>query len=267
MTFRVNLCAASLAVLALALPGVAVAKKGPRTLPGSQTVEFFSALDQGQIAATVIPRDSRQLTVQVENKTDKPLSIRLPESIGAVPALAQMLNPGQLPANNGWLNNPQQQPQGIGAPFGGPQGGNLFQGGQQFNMPGGPLFNVLPGKIVKKKLPCVCLEFGKPDPRPRIPYRIERLENVSSKPKVRELLAVLGRGACSQKTAQIAAWHLANDMSWEQLAGLKHKLANGSTRPRFSAADLQLAKRVVEQLPSAKPPKPPESTGYRFARR
>jgi hypothetical protein len=257
-----------LAVLVLTLPGIAAAKKASRTLPGSQTVEFFSALDQGQIAATVIPRDSRQLTVQVENKTDKPLSIRLPESIGAVPALAQMLNPGQFPGNNGWLDNPQQQPQGLGAPFGGPQmGNNVFQQGQQFNLPGGPLFNVLPGKIVKKKLPCVCLEFGKPDPRPRIPYRIERLENVSSKPEVRELLAVLGRGGCRQKTAQIAAWHLANDMSWEQLARLKHKLANGSTRPRFSAADLQLAKRLVGQLPSAKPPKPAESAGYRFAKR
>ena len=140
MTFRVNLCASVLAMLAFALPAIAAGKKAPRTLPGSQTVEFFSALDQGQIAATVIPRDSRQLTVQVENKTEKPLSIRLPESIGAVPVLAQqMMMPGQFPGNNMFPNN-QQQPQGLGAPFGGPQGGNLFQGGQRFNMPGGPLF-------------------------------------------------------------------------------------------------------------------------------
>lgn len=265
MTFRVYVCAS---VLALALPTIAPGKKTSRTLPGSQTVEFFSALDQGQIAATVIPRDSRQLTVQVENKTEKPLSIRLPDSIAAVPVLAQMMFPGQLPGNNPWDNNQQQQPQGVGAPFGGPQmGNNPFQGGQGFNMPGGPLFNVLPGKIVKRKLPCVCLEFGKPDPRTRIPYRIERLENISGKPEVRELLAVLGRGGCSQKTAQIAAWHLANDMSWEQLAGLKHKLANGSTRPRFSAADLKLARRVVEQLPSGKGSKSPESVGDRLSRR
>ncbi len=267
MTIRVYLCAAALAVLAVTLPANAAGKKAPRTLPGSQSVEFFSALDQGQIAATVIPRDARQLTVQVENKTDKPLSIRLPESIAAVPVLAQMMLPGQFPGNNGFLDN-QQAPQGLGAPFGGPQmGNNPFQGGQPFNRPGGPIFNVLPGKIVKKKLPCVCLEFGKPDPRPRIPYRIERLGNVSSKPEVRELLARLGQGVCSQKTAQIAAWHLANDMSWEQLARLRHKLANGSTRPRFSSADLQLAKRVVEQLPSRKPSKPPESIGYRLSLR
>jgi len=244
---------------------MAAGKKAPRTLPGSQSVEFFAALDEGQIAATVIPRDSRQLTVQVENKTDKPLSIRLPESIGAVPVLAQFGNPNQ--GFNPFDNN-QQQAQGLGGPFGGPQNGNNpFGGGQQFNFPGGPLFNVLPGKIVKKKLPCVCLEFGKPDPRPRIPYRIERLENVCSKPGVREVLIVLGSGRCNQKTAQIAAWHLANDMSWEQLAGLKHKLANGSMRPRFSAAELQLAKRVVEQLPSKKRLKSPESAGYRYAQR
>lgn len=267
MRFRVKLCATVLAVLALSAPAIAAGKKAPRSLPGSQTVEFFSAIDQGQIATTVIPRDSRQLTIQVENNTDKPLSIRMPDSIAAVPVLAQMMMPGQFPGNNGLLNN-QQAPQGLGVPFGGRQGGNnLFQGGQPFNFPGGPLFNVLPGKVVKRKLPCVCLEFGNPDPRPRIPYRIERLENVTDKPGVRELLAVLGRGACSQKTAQIAAWHLANDMSWEQLAGLKRKLANGSIRPRFSAADLQLAKRVVEQLPTKNRSKPSESVGDRLARR
>lgn len=267
MSFRVNLCAGVLAVLALALPAIAATKRPPPTLPGSQTVEFFSALDQGHIAATVIPRDARQLTVQVENKTDKPLAIRMPESIAAVPVLAQMFMPGQLPGNNARANT-QQQPQGLGAPFGGPQmGNNLFQRGQQFNMPGGPLFNVLPGRIVKKKLSCVCLEFGKPNPRPRIPYRIERVEKLNSKPEVRELLALFGQGACSQKTAQIAAWHLANDMSWEQLARLKHKLANGSTRPRFTPADLQLAQRVVGQLPSKKRSKPSVSTGDLLTRR
>jgi len=256
-----------LIVLALALPEIAAAKKTPRIIPGSKSVDFFSALDQGQIAATVIPRDSRQLTVQVENKTDKPLSIRLPESIAAVPVLAQMLMPGQLPGNN-FLPNNQQQPQGVGAPFGGPQmGNNRFQGGPGFNLPGGPLFNVLPGKIVKKKLPCVCLDFGKPDPRPRIPYRIERLESVSSKPEVRELLVLLGQGVCSQKTAQIAAWHLANDMSWQELAGLKYKQANGSTRPRFSSADLELAKRIVKRLPSGKRPEPLKSPGDRLSQR
>lgn len=265
MTFRLISCASVLAMLVLVAPAMAAGKKAPRTLPGSQTVEFFEALDEGQIAATVIPRDSRQLTVQVENKTDKPLSIRLPESIGAVPVLAQFGNP--MPGMNPFDNN-QQQPQGLGGPFGGQQmGNNQFQGGQQFNFPGGPLFNVLPGKIVKKKLPCVCLEFGKPDPRPRIPYRIERLENVCSKPEVRELLVVLGSGRCNQKTAQIAAWHLANDMSWGQLARLRHKLANGSTRPRFSGAELQLAKRVVEQLPSKRRPESSESTGSRYAQR
>jgi len=272
MTFRVNVCACAVVVLALALPVLAAGKKTSPILPGSQTVEFFSALESEQIAATVIPRDSRQLTIQVENKTDKPLAIRLPESIAAVPVLAQIGMQGLFPGNIAQVNNPQQ-PQGLGAPFGGPQmgnnlmGNNRFQGRQQFNMPGGPIFNVLPGKIVKKKLSCVCLEFGKPNPRPRIPYRIERLENFNSKPEVRELLALFGRGVCTQKTAQIAAWHLANDMGWEQLARLEHKLANGSTRPRFSAADLDVAKRVVEQLPSRKRSKSPESIGDRLTQR
>jgi len=271
MNFRVTFCAALFAALSFVLPQSSAGKKASdRGKPQSETVEFFTALESGKIGATVIPRDATQLTVQVKNETDKPLTIRLPDTIAAVPVLAQMFPPGGLfqgnnpPVGNnfpGGNNMPggNQAPQGLGGPFGGRQGNN--------NRMPGAFFNVLPGKIVRRKLPCVCLDFGKPNPKPQIPYRIERLEDVNSKPELRELLRLFGQSGCSQRTAQIAAWHLANVMSWEQLARLQYKRANGATRPRYSAAELQLAKRLVAGLPTRKQPKRRESIGDQLSRR
>ena len=50
------------------------------------------------------------------------------------------------------------------------------------------------------------------------------------------------RGKLDQHSAQAAAWHLQNGLSWEELAnkiGAKH--INGSVEPYFTAAQLQRA--------------------------
>ena len=75
-----------------------------------------------------------------------------------------------------------------------------------------------PAKSASYKIATVCLEHGKRDPRPAIPYEIRPLETVTTKPGVAEVLTLLGYGKIDQREAQAAAWHLANGMSWEQLA-------------------------------------------------
>jgi hypothetical protein len=49
-------------------------------------------------------------------------------------------------------------------------------------------------------------------------YKIVPLEEVNSDPRIRDLCAVLGQGKVPQNTAQAAAWHIANRMSWDELA-------------------------------------------------
>ena len=51
-------------------------------------VEFFAAIESGQVEATVIPRDSKKVTLQLKNKSDQPLTIRLPDAFAAVPVQA-----------------------------------------------------------------------------------------------------------------------------------------------------------------------------------
>ena len=57
--------------------------------PNAQTVEMFAAIEKGDIAVKLIPKDSTQCQVLIENKTDKPLNVKLPEAFAGVPVLAQ----------------------------------------------------------------------------------------------------------------------------------------------------------------------------------
>ncbi len=45
-------------------------------------------MEKGDISVKVIPKDSTQCRVLIENKTDQPLSVKLPDAFAAVPVLA-----------------------------------------------------------------------------------------------------------------------------------------------------------------------------------
>jgi hypothetical protein len=57
----------------------------------------------------------------------------------------------------------------------------------------------------------------------------------------------IGKGEVSQKVAQAAAWHIANGLTWQQLAAEKIDHAGGDPdEPFFTPFELQAAFRVVE---------------------
>jgi hypothetical protein len=93
----------------------------------------------------------------------------------------------------------------------------------------------------------VCLEHGKPEPSPRIPYKLERLETFSPDPRLAVVMACLASGQVSQKAAQAAVWHLANGLTWDRLAAEMIDHAGGDPdEPFFSAADLAVARQLVD---------------------
>jgi hypothetical protein len=197
---------------------------------------MFRAIEEGKIEVNFYPKDATQATVIIKNKGDKPLDIALPRAFGAVHILGQM---------------------GMG---GGGYGGGM--GG----MGGGGMFRVEPDKTHKMKVPCVCLEHGKPDPNPRMKYKIVPIEQVNADPRVVQLCGLLGSGRVPQNTAQAAAWHLANGLSWEELM-VKNRMESkytGNIR-FFNPMELQnafqlstLLIREYEKYESEEP----ESTGY-----
>lgn len=242
--------------LALGLVVVATVARGAESSPvaaSAETVDLFAAAEKGQIEVKLIPKDSTGGTVTIKNNTDKPLTIKLPEAFAGVPILAQGLNGGGLGGGGGNNNNNSNQNQGFGGGmggggFGGGGGGFGGGGGGGFGGGGGGLFNVGPEKVGKIKFAAVCLEHGKLDPNPRVPYTLKPIESFTSKGDVVEVVKMLGRGEIDQRSAQAAAWHLTDDMSWSELAnkvGKKH--LDGSTEAYFTANQLELAVRITRE--------------------
>jgi hypothetical protein len=217
-------------------------KSSLRAEEPSPATDLFAAIDAEDVKVTVIPRDDTRLTMQVENKSDRPLTIQLPEAFAAVPVLAQFapfpLNGGNQ-ANNrnrggqaqqlGVGNNQQGQGQGQGP----------FQRG---------FFNVPAGKVVKLRLPCVCLEYGKPTPSSRMSYEVRPIESIVDGPEVAATLAAMSRGEISRRVAQAAAWHYANDKSWQELASLRIRHIGGISDPRFSVEEVARARKFAEGM-------------------
>ena len=53
----------------------------------------------------------------------------------------------------------------------------------------------------------VCLEHGKPDPNPKMTYKMIPLEEFTDNSQVHLLCEALGRDSLTQNTAQAIAWH------------------------------------------------------------
>ena len=183
--------------------------------PTAESVDLFEGIRNGDLAVKLIPKDSKESRIMIENKTKRPLNVKLPETFAGVPVLAQ-----QQAA-------PRQQ--GIGG-----GGGGMGMG------------CIPPEKTESFKVPTVCLEHGKAEPRPTTPYEIRPLESFTQNTAVQEVCRQLGAGQVNQRVAQAAAWHLNNNMSWEQLAAKRLHHINGNFTSYFSLAEIQAAMRVSD---------------------
>lgn len=240
------------AVLLLVPPTLLAAEpakrpRGKQQLP-AEVVEVFAGIEQGQLEVRFIPRDAAKARLLITNKTNKPLSVRLPAAFAGVPVLAQFQDFQQNNAPQILGSGPNQGPFAPGQmniPGQGQNMQNPFQGFQ---------FNIPPEKVGKLKLATVCLEHGKPNPGPRVAYQIKPIGSVTQKAGVAELCAMLARGEVPQRAAQLAAWHLNNEIGWQELGKMRQKAAFG-TRPRYSEKEISAAKKAAEKaVELAKPP-------------
>lgn len=217
----------------------------------TSSIELFDALDAGKVSVKFIAVDETRANVLVENLTELPLVIQLPDAIAAVPVLAQF---GQGLGQGFGQGNGQNAGQngGGGAQ---PVGGNLNAGqgqgaGQGLGQPPGMglgFMRIPPRKQMKFVASTVCLDHGKAEPNPRVAYRLIRLSEFTGNELMAKLCSEIGSSNLAHKTAQAVAWHLANDMSWDELAkvnSIESKyLGNVSY---FRKRDIMLAKRWIE---------------------
>ena len=226
-----------------ALPFLMAAKPTSRLFKDAETVELFSAIKAGDVEVTFIPKDATQANVIVKNLSEKPLRIEMPAAFAGVPVLAQDDFGGDFGGGGGGGNNNQQQGQQA---MGGGMGGMGMGGGM---MGGGGMFNVAPERTRKVKVRTVCLEHGKKDPNPRVEYEMRPLNTFTKDPHVHELCSMLGRGQVDHVSAQAAAWHLTDGLSYRQLASkVKTKHLNGSVEMYFNPRQMQQASKIVQAV-------------------
>jgi hypothetical protein len=235
---------------------------------GFSSVELFQAMDHGQIKVIVRNKDAANANLIVENKSDKPLAIRMPLAFSCVPVMRQGgagapgmgggmggggmggggFGGGGMGGGMGGMN------QGVGGGMGGGMGGGGFGGGGMGGGGmggggmggGGGFFNIPPGRVGKTSLKTFCLEEGKPDPRSRIEYRIQPLTDLNSDPKIFEMCRMLANDEIAQPVAQAAAWNVANGLSWQELL-FKNRIErmDGSYERYFHPQHLVIAQRVT----------------------
>lgn len=228
----------------LALPAAAVDRRrtGGRPQRGSaqvsgRTVELFQGIETGEIEVRFIAKNDRAANVFIANKTKEPLTIELPAAFAGVPVLAQVGGGG-----GGFGGGGSSSSSGGSQSLGGGGGGG-FGGG------GGGFFNVAPEKVGLLQIDCLCLDHGKPDPTPHIPYEIRPIESVVQQQSVIELIKAFGTGRLSHSAAQAAVWHLNNGVTWEELARKRgpRRYALRPKPPYFSPAELRLAFQLASE--------------------
>lgn len=257
MVGRLFGCMAMLACLA---PAAIAENKKSGSDSEVETVEMFQAIDNGDIEVKFIPMSSEKGTVIITNKTKKKMRVELPAAFAGVP-LAQFGGGGGGfggqggggfgGQGGGGFGGGGGGNQGVGGGFGGQGGGGGFGGGGggfggQGGGGGGGFFNVMPEKVQRLKVQGVCLDHGLEDPDPQIPYELKPISAYTQKPGVADLCHMLGSGELNQRSAQAAAWHLNNGMSWEELANKRVEHLIGDDTPYFSRQELQVAYKAAE---------------------
>jgi hypothetical protein len=207
---------------------------------GTKSVDMFEAMKDGRLEARMVPKDVEGGRVIFTNKTDQPLTIQLPDAFAGVHVMAQYGGGG-----GGFAGGIGQ---GAGGAFGGGGGGMGGGGGGGGLGGGGGMFNIAPEKVAHVPYVGICLEHGKPDPRPVMKYELRPVEAVSSHPEVREALVMLGQGRCSRRVAQIVAWHVNCEMSWEDLAAKHIKRLDGTTEPYFTSEEIAAARQMDNHI-------------------
>ena len=270
----VTLSAMTALVLSPALLSAAKVRRSTRSKRApqvhAQVVEFFAGRDAGKIEVQYIPKNARQATVKIKNKTDKPISIKLPEAFAAVPTavLAQMgggmggggmggggMGGGGMGGGGmgGGGGGGQGQGGGMGGGGGGMGGGGMGGGGMGgggggMGGGGGGMFNLEPSRERKIKVETLCLEEGKKDPTPRMKYTMIPIERFTKQQDVIELCKMVGNGQVPRNSAQAAAWHLTDKLSWWELANKDRiRLSNGYFRRYFSPREIGYAIRIANE--------------------
>ena len=208
-----------------------VVKLTDKAAEGAQEVDLFQAIADDQIEVGVIQGNMKGGKLFVKNKTDKPLTVRMPKAIGTRPVMGQDMGMG----------GGQNQLMGGNMGMGGMGMGGMGMGGMGM----GGMMNVPAEEVQAVKFQSLCLEHGKPEPKASIPYEVCKIEECTQKPEVIAVVESLHN--LNQRSAQLAAWHLNNGVSVEELASETVLHVNGVRTTNFSPEEVAQAVQIIRQ--------------------
>lgn len=262
---RIVLCLAVCLAAAVAQAAKRPVRK-PKYDPKVPAIDLFEAIDQGKIETTVVARNPHEATLSITNTSDAPVSVKMPPAVVAVHVLKQFIGQGngrgaQGQGNGGGAGGMAQSIGGgmqnmMGGQNGinnGMNGGNMLGNGFGNGVGNGMgngfgIFSVAPEKTVQVPLRTVCLSHGRPDPRPKMSYRLVKLEDYTHDAVLQETLKIFAAGSLDLPTAQAAAWHLTDNLSWDALRNKQiDRLGGLDPLPFFSEDELRAAEELIQQ--------------------
>jgi len=208
-----------------ARPGATARRAKPPKPPAVVPVKtgLFQAMADKRVVASFVPRDAEIARVSLVNVSKTPLEVSLPSVFAGAPvgALAN-LQPG---ATYLATDSDSPVPQILGSVIpttlvdAAVQSSALQPSALQPSavQPSTVAVVLQPRQIRQFAVPCVCLQYGNPTPRPDVPYKLVALDSVSGSPQLRALLDEFSLGRVDQSVVQLAAWHFSNNLSWDQL--------------------------------------------------
>jgi hypothetical protein len=212
----------------------------PQAAAEAAPMDLFDAMQRGDVEAKFIARSSERGRIVMENKTQQPLNVEIPEAFIGVP-LAQFgggMGGGMMGGGMGGGMGGQQSVGGGGGNRGGNRGGGRRGGGG---------FNIPPEKIVRVDVDLLCLDHGKKDPSSSKPYAIRPIENFIKDPAVIAIVAAYGNGDLPPAAAQAAVWHANSEVGWDELASkLTGTKRNKVREPYFSGGEIRDAMAIVQ---------------------
>lgn len=236
--------------------------KKPTYDPKADVVELFDGIGDGSLDVSVIADNDLSVNVFFTNKTDRPLTVKLPDAVAAVQVLKQvpgLAGPpggrnGRGSGQNGSGQNNGQQAQGVGFGFGqqgqGNGQGNGFNFGQQGrNNPfqGQAFFSIPAEKVVMLSEKGLCLNHGRRNPRPQLTYKLVPLDTVNDNPVLAEVIRSHTSGSIATPVAQAAAWHVANNLTWRDLESKMIDHLGRPDTPYFNRSQVDAARNLIEQ--------------------
>lgn len=109
----------------------------------------------------------------------------------------------------------------------------------------GGFFSIPAERTLRLPYTSVCLQHGKDEPNRRMKYKLVPTEEFTKDPVLQQLVNLVGTGKLDQGSAQAAAWHVSNKMSWQELNMKVYQEFGKQDAPYFNPMQLQAAQNIV----------------------